>query len=108
MIQITVRRDSGGRIRVLRCSGHAAFDMEGGVDIACAGVSALMCAAANGLEQVVGIEGAVSEEGDGLVVIELPKDIDPEKDRSAQVLLETTALALSDIAKYYAGFVEIG
>ena len=77
------------------------------MDIACAGVSAIVCAAANGLEKVVGIEGAVTEEGDGLVTIELPEDIDPEKDRSAQVLLETAALALSDISKYYAGFVEM-
>ena len=76
-----MRRDSQGEIRGLRCSGHAAFDIEGGVDIVCAGVSALTGALALGLSEVVG--------------------------KSAQVLLKTAVLALRELEKNYQGFVAV-
>ena len=91
-----MRRDSQGEIRGLRCSGHAAFDIEGGVDIVCAGVSALTGALALGLSEVV-----------GLLDICLPEDISAEQLKSAQVLLKTAVLALRELEKNYQGFVAV-
>lgn len=101
-----MRRDSQGEIRGLRCSGHAAFDIEGGVDIVCAGVSALTGALALGLSEVVGID-ALQNESDGLLDICLPEDISAEQWKSAQVLLKTAALALRELEKNYQGFVAV-
>lgn len=106
MIQIDVRRDSRGQIRELRCSGHAAFDMEGGVDIVCAGVSALMGALVLGLTQVVGIAPAVQED-DGLMQVTLPNSLDYEQEHSAQVLMCTAQLALRELEQNYKGFISM-
>ena len=99
-----MRRDPEGEIRSLRCSGHAAFNIEGGVDIVCAGVSALMGALVLGLTKVVGID-IPAEDGDGLLGVSIPPDITAEQKRSAQVLLETAVLSLAELAQNYKGFV---
>lgn len=101
-----MRRDSQGEIRSLRCSGHAAFDIEGGVDIVCAGVSALTGALALGLNKVIGID-ALREEADGLLSFSIPEDVTNEQWHSAQVLLNTTVLALQELQQNYEGFVTV-
>ena len=104
MIQIDVRRDSRGQIRELRCSGHAVFNEEGGVDIVCAGVSALMGALVLGLTEVVGVAAEI-QEGDGLLHVSLPDSLSSEQEHSAQVLMCTTQLALCELARNYKGFI---
>ena len=101
-----MRRDSQGAIRSLRCSGHAAFDIEGGVDIVCAGVSALTGALALGLGEVVGID-ALRSEADGLLDFSIPENISGEQWASAQVLLKTVVLALSELERNYKGFLAV-
>lgn len=106
MIRITVRRDFRERVCSVRCSGHAAFDIEGGVDIVCAGVSALMGALVLGLKNIVGIDADI-EEKDGFMSVYIPSDIDEHRDREAQILLKTTVLALQELSANYKGFIKI-
>ncbi len=90
----------------MRCSGHAAFDNEDGEDIVCAGVSALLGALAGGLQKVVGIDISL-EEGDGLMALRIPARLSPEQMAGAQVLMQSTVLALEELAKCYVGFLQI-
>ncbi|MGI5843361.1 MAG: ribosomal-processing cysteine protease Prp [Candidatus Xenobium sp.] len=106
MIQVGVRRDLRGRIRHLSCSGHARFDPEGGVDVVCAGVSALMGALAIGLTQVVGAPVSLSA-GDARLLVRVPARMPEELAGPVQVLLETTVLALQEIQENYQGSLKI-
>ena len=106
MIQVSYRRDLKGCIRHISCRGHAGFDPEGGVDIVCAGVSALMGAMAVGLTEVVKAPVKVSE-GDGRMVIDIPGDLTEEQSKAAQVLAETIIKALEQLARNYAGFIKL-
>jgi len=106
VIQVGVRRDLRGRIRHLSCSGHARFDPEGGVDVVCAGVSALLGALAIGLTQVVGAPVSLRA-GDGRLLVRVPARMPEELAGPVQVLLETTVLALQQIQENYQGFLKI-
>lgn len=107
MIRITVRRDSEGEIYALECSGHAAFHNEDGGDIVCAGVSALMGSLALGLQKVVGVEDISLRENDGLMSLCLPSQLSESQASGSRVLLQTTFLALQEMAHFYKGFVKI-
>ncbi len=106
MIQVGVRRDLRGRIRHLSCSGHARFDPEGGVDVVCAGVSALLGALAIGLTQVVGAPVSLLA-GDGRLRVRVPARMPEDLAGPVQVLLETTVLALHEIQENYQGSLKI-
>ena len=106
MIQVGLRRDSQGRIRQLSCSGHARFDPEGGVDIVCAGVSALLGALAIGLTEVVGAPVSL-EGGEGRMRVRIPARMEPSQSEQVQVLLETTVRALEQLQENYGGFLKI-
>lgn len=106
MIQVGIRRDHRGRIRHLSCSGHARFDPEGGVDVVCAGVSALLGALAIGLTQVVGAPVSL-QAAEGRLLVRVPARMPEELSGPAQVLLETTVRALLEIQENYQGFLKI-
>lgn len=76
-------------------NGHAEY-AESGLDIVCAGVSALVIAIANGLEE----QGVPcrNTSGDDGVRIELQTDMNNDHHRVAQALLETLYNGLLDIA----------
>lgn len=103
MIRVGIRRDRDGRVRELSCTGHARFDGEGGVDIVCAGVSALLGALAIGLTEVVRAPVSL-DAADGRMRFRIPARLADER---VQVLLETTVRALEDLQSHYAGFVTV-
>ena len=76
------------------------------MDIVCAGVSALTGALALGLGEVVGID-ALRSEADGLLDFSIPENISGEQWASAQVLLKTVVLALSELERNYKGFLAV-
>lgn len=73
-----------------------------GRDIVCAAVSALTQAAVLGIDEVVRCPAMV-EEGEGYLACNVwcPRRVEPEVLRGAQVILETTYLALKDISEQY-------
>lgn len=102
MVRVSVRRDARGRICELRARGHGRFDPEGGVDLVCAAVSALLGALALGLTEVLGLP-ARPEAGEGRFHLRLP----PGQREPAQVLLETTVRALQELEANYRGSLRL-
>ena len=106
MIRVGLRRDPRGRIRHLSCLGHARFDPEGGVDLVCAGVSALLGALAIGLTEVVGAPVSLRA-GHGSLLVRVPARLPQEQSALVQVLLETTVRALQQLQENYQGSLKI-
>lgn len=98
MIEAHVVRDSGGRVKAFRITGHAGAG-EYGNDIVCAAVSILAWATVNGLRQRLGLKPAVrADKRSGDLECRLPADVPSPLAERAQDLLETMVLALRDVA----------
>ena len=107
MIRVCLKSDARGRIRVFACFGHAGLTVEeGGEDLLCAGVSALCGALTIGLVRVVGASVCLKEDR-GLIYIEMSDGNDDDTASKAQVLLETAAQSLEELAAYNVGFIGV-
>ena len=106
MINVTIIK-SNNKIITIEATGHSGY-AESGSDIVCASVSSLTQALINGLIEVVKISPkyVIDEEIPHLSVT-LPKDIDGEKSKYAQVLMQSTYLALKQVADGYKKFIKI-
>lgn len=100
MVEFQVQRNEGGHIVGLFCFGHAGFD-EGGLDLVCAGVSALTGQLGIAFTEVLSVPHHL-EVADGLFKLQLEADAVSE---STEVLLRSTSLALAQLAQYYPGFI---
>ena len=105
MTKVTVTYE-GGRIARLTCEGHAGR-LAAGENIVCAAVSILMQNCVNALEKVAGVQPAtVADEAQALISVEMPA-APPQSAHDAQIILRTTALGLSDIAREYPKMVKL-
>lgn len=106
MILIRIKRDEAGHIASLQASGHALF-AEAGLDVVCAGVSALLQTALLGLEKCAGAHPSYRV-GKGSLRFELP---DPDRrgdvGRLSAVLLDSALLGLREIEGRYPGHIRI-
>ncbi|MGB9812520.1 MAG: ribosomal-processing cysteine protease Prp [Thermovenabulum sp.] len=103
MVKITVWKDKEGSITKLEIKGHAGY-ADYGKDIICAAVSALGETAILGIEKIALIN-TNSTKKEGYLSIEIPKDISKESRYKADIILQTTAMGLEDIAKTYPKYV---
>ena len=105
MINILIVK-SKQNIITIEATGHSGY-AEQGQDIVCSAVSTLMESMANGLTEVVKANAkiVVDEEMPHLSVSLNETDI--EKCKNAQVLMQTTALSLKEVAKGYSKFIKI-
>lgn len=103
MIRVSVRR-SGDSILLIRAEGHAGY-AESGLDIICAGVSALMQALEVGVLEVLGTEGALVKKipEKGLMEVSVPEP----SDEKTQVLFQTVYASLEGVRSSYPGYLEI-
>lgn len=106
MIRVGLRSDARGRIRYFSCSGHAGFDDGNSVDLVCAGVSAINGALAIGITRVVGAS-VYLEADNGKMLIKIPARLPEEQSVAVQVLMQTAAAALEEIADSYEGFLQV-
>ena len=103
MVEVAWQEDHNGLIWSLHCSGHAGFDQD--LDLVCAAVSALTGALGLGFSRVLTIPVEL-QAGDGSFELQLhPRQPDHAEFSSAQVLLRTTVLALSEMIQHYPGFI---
>ena len=103
MVEFQATLDEGGHIVGLFCFGHAGFD-EGGLDLVCAGVSALTGQLGIAFTEVLAVPHQL-EVSDGMFRVLLP----PEGvNEASQALLRSTWLALQQLAVYYPGFIREG
>jgi len=97
-IRFIIWADDQGRIREFELSGHAGFAEEG-LDIVCAGVSALSIAAINGLEYFLSV-APKAQEADGHLTCQLVGIVEQELDK-AQWILQTMKLGIEQIQMAY-------
>ena len=106
MINITVVK-SNSKIITIEATGHSGYADEG-QDIVCAAVSTLTQALINGLIEVVKISPNYTIDEDiPQLSVTIPNEIEEEKSKYAQVLMNSTYLALKDIADSYSKFIKI-
>ena len=83
------------------CEGHTGY-AEHGQDIVCASISSICGALVLGITQVLKIKANVAQDDNrGYLQLRLPKKIDEAKLDDAQVLFETTHIALLDLQSGY-------
>lgn len=105
MINVLIIK-SKQNIITIQATGHSGY-AEQGSDIVCSAVSTLMESLANGLTEIVKANANV------IVDEEIPhlsvtiNETDVEKCKHSQVLMQTTALALKEVAKGYSKFINI-
>lgn len=106
MITITVVKNNQN-IMSIEATGHSGY-AEAGQDIVCAAVSTLTQNLIVGLTEVVGIEPKyVVDENIPHLMVALPKELNAEKMKSAQILMRSTCLGLTQVAKEYSKFIKI-
>ena len=105
MTEIKIFRNSLGNIVKGELSGHTMNAPEG-EDIVCASVSSALYMALNGIEKVVG-EKFGYEIDDGYAFFVLSADIDDDKRKYTDVLLESMFLFFKDLSAQYPQNVNI-
>lgn len=105
MIQVQVFQNKSV-IRGFEVSGHAGYEAKG-QDIVCAGVSALTQTALLGLEKFVPGHYQYEICQEGYLKCRLDTDIDNQKLKDAQVILETMLLGLESIQEQYGDYIVI-
>ena len=105
MVKIFLRRDPQGAIREVRCQGHAGFDDEG-LDIVCAGVSALVGYLGIAFSEVAKLPAELRAD-DGLFQLRLEQPMSQAESAASQLLLESFAQAVGQLACHYQGYLEL-
>lgn len=105
MIQIRIARDKSNFIRKIVIEGHAGYSMCGS-DIVCAAVSVTAYTAAGALGELAGMEDCHTIE-DGYMMISIPDDVTNEQKRTAEVILETTAIGFRQIEMQYGKYLSV-
>lgn len=99
MIKVTIKKSSG-RLLGFTYEGHADY-ADHGQDIVCAGVTAQLMMAYNGLEEILGIPMSLDMAAEGgYLSFAINTSQAPEIER-AQVIMETLKLGLSGIKQQY-------
>jgi uncharacterized protein YsxB (DUF464 family) len=106
VVTVRIERAADGSIAGFVASGHAGAGRPGR-DPVCAAVSALVQAAALGLERRLGIASAVVGAGPGYFACRLPSELPAEARRRAQDVLETMCLGLRAVARSARGRVRL-
>ena len=106
MINILIIKSKQNVITV-EATGHSGY-AESGSDIVCASVSSLTQALINGLIEVVKITPKYTIDEDiPHLSVTLPKDLNEEKSKYAQMLMSSTYLAIKGVANSYPKFIKI-
>lgn len=99
MTKIDIFRNSLGKIIKGELSGHTMCGEEGS-DIVCASVSSVLFMTLNGIENVVG-ESFGYETDDGYAFFVLSDDIDDDKRKEIDILLESMVLFYKELSEQY-------
>ena len=105
MINVIVIKEKQ-TIKTIEATGHSGYAEEG-QDIVCSAVSTLMETLANGLTEVVKakVEVKVDENIPHLSVT--LTEVDTEKCKHAQVLMQSTLMGIKGVAQGYSKFIKI-
>lgn len=104
MTEITILR-SGKQIEGFEVFGHSGYARSGS-DIVCSAVSALTQTAAIGLQELLQLSIALDIR-DGEMVCMLPRSMNPQTRREAELILKTMELGLRSIESTYKDYINI-
>jgi len=94
-------------ITSIECSGHSGY-AEKGRDIVCSAISAIIGTCYLGLKNVVKAEPKHSQDDEnGYFLIKINQKLDTILMERAQIILQTTALSLTELSKDYKNFVTV-
>ena len=105
MINILIIK-SKQNIVTIEATGHSGYAEEGS-DIVCSAVSTLMQNLANGLTEVVKADAKVIVDEDIPHLSVTLCEVNQDKIKFAQMLMQTTILSLKEIANGYSKFIKI-
>ena len=105
MINILIIK-SKQNIVTIEATGHSGYAEEGS-DIVCSAVSTLMQNLANGLTEVVKADAKVILDEDIPHLSVALCEVNQDKIKFAQMLMQTTILSLKEIANGYSKFIKI-
>lgn len=107
MINAKIYRSNEGLIKEFILSGHAEFD-EHGMDIVCAGASAVTFGAVNAVLSLTHIEPQIDQGGDGgYLRVKLPEHLDESTSDKVQLLLEGMLVSLQTIERDYGQYISV-
>ena len=95
MIKFKVQRSGDGKIEKLKVAGHSGY-AEAGADIVCAAVSTACQMTVNGIEELK-LAKVDYTARDGFLECEISQ----ERDKGADLLLESLMITIYEIAKQY-------
>ncbi len=105
MMEIRLFRDRSTNIVKGVMEGHTGFSYAGS-DIVCASISSVIFMTLNGIENVLNIKFGY-EASDGYVEFTLPNDLNDDKIKEINILLDSMYLFLCDLEKQYPDNVKI-
>jgi uncharacterized protein len=100
MINITIYRNQTGLIQSFTMKGHALF-ADHGLDIVCAGASAVSFGTINAVHELTGITPDIEQGEDGFLSCRLPANISESIQAKIQLLLEGMVISLQTIEEQY-------
>jgi uncharacterized protein len=100
MINITIYRNQTGLIQSFTMKGHALF-ADHGLDIVCAGASAVSFGTINAVHELTGITPDIEQGEDGFLSCRLPANISESVQAKIQLLLEGMVISLQTIEEQY-------
>jgi len=106
MINITINRNETGMIHSFTMSGHALF-ADHGLDIVCAGASAVSFGAINAVHELTGIKPDIEQDEDGYLSCSIPRNISETIQATIQILLEGMVISLQTIEEQYGEHIKI-
>lgn len=105
MIKVLFWHDSNGNISRFKFTGHAGY-ANYGEDIVCSGISTLVTAIINGLEEIANIPISYQIQNGYADCTVLP-GLSPMMQQQAQLLLKTLVLGAESIADEYGQYVQV-
>jgi uncharacterized protein YsxB (DUF464 family) len=106
MIRVTIERlQTNGYIHSFKVKGHAEF-ADPGLDIVCAGISAVTVGTVNAVETLLGFE-MQSQMKDGFLQAEAPDNLDNGVQEKLQLLLESMVVMLQSIEISYGAYIQV-
>ncbi|PLT30135.1 ribosomal-processing cysteine protease Prp [Peribacillus deserti] len=107
MINVIFDYARNGKIQSFTMSGHADF-AEHGLDIVCAGASAVSFGTVNAIMALADVEPEIEMEGDGgYLKCVMPRSITGETSDKVQLLLEAMLISLQTIERDYEQYIKI-
>ncbi|MBO5008088.1 MAG: ribosomal-processing cysteine protease Prp [Clostridia bacterium] len=105
MTEVKIFRDKGADIVKGELIGHTDY-AELGEDIVCASISSVLFMALNGIENVLKVDFGY-ETDDGYAMFVLPEDLDDNKKKEINILLDSMYLFFKSIEEQYPDNVKI-